>query len=943
MTSLGDLFALDSSVAIPGASPETLLSALDKCLADGANPNELFPTKDGSKFGPLHLLCIAAKYDSNQGAAVRSPWYDIAVDAIHRLCEASADPNLKTAHGQPVLYFAALTKRIEIIEALIAHGGDVNLRQTLPQNGKKLSSPLDQAQVRSSEFAIQLMMLGASRKDCDSRGWCPPLCAARVGQNARATVMLLFVGDLQQCLIASSARSESDVRSMSDEDVRNTAICEINARAPQMDIPRLQGNNNFLLARVFEQVMIKDVTPKSKESDEVDNSSSTRDNTWSRNGHVYNYQYSRMLVGVSMRGPLEVVQQAIDGGGDPNFVDRTTRRTALFVAAVMCRSEVVKLLLKAGADPTQEVMGEVPLLRAIGSRRQASSDEEYLATLHALAETRRGLNAPSSSGGMTCLHGASSIHTFPQVGVSKELALEAVRILLQNGASLNVQDKNGLTPYLNVLATTKEDDLSKDSIAMLLRPPPIAGIMESQLGGLYFENDEDALERSDDELAQAVGDLWNKLLEARKQRGMHEDDVEDLFDELRIYDAIWSLPPGDERNSALKSLWQHAIQPLISLAGASRLPPGLLKTWAKHLLRVTAGVKKETTSGLDPRAPYRSSLEVALPAALSQLSVSFNLAFEKMQTEERGQELVSLPTIWINTELLPSKEAKLSQSICHGEITWLKDKNPILMYEALMQVGVLQSLPSSQAVGADIEAYVAYGVEDLTSLLQRGVHFSFLKPRPQDFASSGHSFWANIYKLWFLGCARCADPAFHEIMRRVVENALLSARGDEETTRDAYHRGPVKKYERCAIKEIEYAEENDIDIGPSNWIEGGICGLGMMPTYEQSTVGSFILDANRAAVYVRSAAEMMAVVDALMSLRLDESGAQVLRLKNGFNVEAKGIGGYRDVKFNVIFQGLDLIGKPITMIGELQIMLLSFEETKKHMHLLYALHRGDFN
>ena len=118
---------------------------------------------------------------------------------------------------------------------------------------------------------------------------------------------------------------------------------------------------------------------------------------------------------------------------------------------------------------------------------------------------------------------------------------------------------------------------------------------------------------------------------------------------------------------------------------------------------------------------------------------------------------------------------------------------------------------------------------------------------------------------------------------------------------------------------------------------------------------------------------MAAVVfQAIEAATLEDDSLQVVRRKNGFAPEAEAVGGYRDVKYNLLFQSRGKAGvglghgrgqgqagshsrgtvaagtggapgpSPRTAVVEVQVILMSYLDVKKRMHAIYRVHRGDF-
>ena len=110
----------------------------------------------------------------------------------------------------------------------------------------------------------------------------------------------------------------------------------------------------------------------------------------------------------------------------------------------------------------------------------------------------------------------------------------------------------------------------------------------------------------------------------------------------------------------------------------------------------------------------------------------------------------------------------------------------------------------------------------------------------------------------------------------------------------------------------------------------------MCESRELTYAAGTLLDYVRGSVTCRTEAEVVAAKAKL------EERFTVVRVKNTHHPDAPTVGGYRDVKVFVVV-GCAVGGVEHRMVCEVQLLLASFLKVKKSMHLLYALHRGDFD
>ena len=68
-----------------------------------------------------------------------------------------------------------------------------------------------------------------------------------------------------------------------------------------------------------------------------------------------------------------------------------------------------------------------------------------------------------------------------------------------------------------------------------------------------------------------------------------------------------------------------------------------------------------------------------------------------------------------------------------------------------------------------------------------------------------------------------------------------------------------------------------------------------------------------------------------------------VRAKNGHHPDAVAVGGYRDVKLNLLLRHDDDSGLRTEVLTEVQLVLSAFADVKAKMHAIYRIHRGDFD
>jgi ankyrin repeat protein len=135
-------------------------------------------------------------------------------------------------------------------------------------------------------------------------------------------------------------------------------------------------------------------------------------------------------------GNLDAVRFLLDAGASINKKDNERSATALIYAAENARTEIVKLLLRRGADPQiKTAAGRTFLHAAVGGHA--------LEIVQIAIDSGLDVNSKSDDG-LTPLHVAAW---------SRSLGM--VRLLIERGADVNAKTVSGLTA---LIAVTTDDD-----------------------------------------------------------------------------------------------------------------------------------------------------------------------------------------------------------------------------------------------------------------------------------------------------------------------------------------------------------------------------------------------------------------------------------------------------------------------------------------------------
>ena len=104
-----------------------------------------------------------------------------------------------------------------------------------------------------------------------------------------------------------------------------------------------------------------------------------------------------------------------------------------------------------------------------------------------------------------------------------------------------------------------------------------------------------------------------------------------------------------------------------------------------------------------------------------------------------------------------------------------------------------------------------------------------------------------------------------------------------------------------------------------------------------------VVDIQRCSLEADCAATAQRLCTILDKATIERDHMEPLRRKNGFHPSNNAsTGGYRDVKYNMMFQSPTRPGAAGRTIVEIQVILASYLDVKKRMHAIYKIDRGDY-
>ncbi len=353
-TLAGDLEAMERLLSA-GADPnarttwgESLLSialnagqqkALDVLLTAHADPNaplsnrpvrnfSYSPLLYAARFGDMRTVYqliasganVNAKGPRGQTAlhlAVESQRYDV----LHLLLEKSADPNARDGEGSAPLDDAAWRGLIDATAMLIAHGAHLNDPNT--QTG---ATPINEAAYRGATPVVRFLLeLHPDLQIADKRGRTPLANAIAMGKEDCALLLLQFQARETfppQFLQAAISKDEASVIGVL---IQNGM--PVNGRLPDGNTP-LTAAASGGADHATDALLAQGANPNL-----VDGNGATP------------------LENAALKGFAGVADALIAHGADINHLNADSGGTSLYAAASFGRLEIVKLLLKNGADP----------------------------------------------------------------------------------------------------------------------------------------------------------------------------------------------------------------------------------------------------------------------------------------------------------------------------------------------------------------------------------------------------------------------------------------------------------------------------------------------------------------------------------------------------------------------------------------------------------------
>jgi ankyrin repeat protein len=431
----------DGATALLWAAHWDDLGTADLLIGAGADVN----AANDLAMTPLSLAC------TNRNRAL-----------VERLLKAGANPNTPIATGETPLMTCAGTGSHDAVRMLIARGAEVNAKEPMQNQTALMWAVAD----HHPDVVRTLIEQGADLRARTRKGFTALHFAAREGELESAHLLL-------------AAGVDVNIRSQPDAAEKVGGAKE---GGPSNDATISAGSTPLLVATVRGQVPLALFLLEQGADPNVEDAGFTplhwAAGTWEGGEANPVFGFTDPMSGIPDRSAkVQLVQALLAHGANPNV--RASRRPPGFaggysdvigaspflLAAAAADLEIMRLLLAAGADPTQPTRSNTtPLMAAAGVNRRLGespvTEQQALDAVRLLIELGNDARAVASNGENALF------------GPAYRGWNTLLELLVDNGADVNALSKAGITPWL--AASGLGDRLggvlyNKDTAALLVK------------------------------------------------------------------------------------------------------------------------------------------------------------------------------------------------------------------------------------------------------------------------------------------------------------------------------------------------------------------------------------------------------------------------------------------------------------------------------------------
>eukprot|EP00451_Oxyrrhis_marina_P001762 CAMPEP_0204256226 /NCGR_PEP_ID=MMETSP0468-20130131/3653_1 /ASSEMBLY_ACC=CAM_ASM_000383 /TAXON_ID=2969 /ORGANISM="Oxyrrhis marina" /LENGTH=963 /DNA_ID=CAMNT_0051230163 /DNA_START=70 /DNA_END=2961 /DNA_ORIENTATION=- len=318
-----------------------------------------------------------------------------------------------------------------------------------------------------------------------------------------------------------------------------------------------------------------------------------------------------------------------------------------------------------------------------------------------------------------------------------------------------------------------------------------------------------------------------------------------------------------------------------------------------------------STPDCDPRDAYRNDFQRRLNSVMRAFGKCARKAYEELV--DASWEIPGLDNIIdgpvdhvfaeLHTELRPG--GKVTWAVALDNPGWVVARDLRGAYQDLLRVGSIRTM------------------EEFCRLLQTGSHRYFVKNAPFVFSNvRSAEYWSALYLLFLLGVADLLNESFHKFMAALFPSEYGYGRHSSAMSVQC---GP-KKFERCRDKIVQEISEASLATFESQVLSPGR-----------------LLDLVRCSL-VCSPLRLFEIESQISTMTLwpGQTGITPVRRKNTLSAQLPSTrirGGYRDLKYNVVFH---CENTGLSCVAEIQLLTPAFLKLKKRMHGVYRIDRGDY-
>jgi ankyrin repeat protein len=330
------------------------------------------------------------------------------VGKVKALLDQKVDVNVRNSVGRTPLMIAVMSGKGEVVKLLLDQGADTSLQDSKGETAKQLGAEFGQTEI------VTLLDKAVAVAD-------PQVAFLNAVGN----------GDLQAAQAAL-------------------------VRGADVNVPTGRGATALMAAAVKgDHAMLKFLLEKGATLNAVDSEGRTAFDYADLPGHptdeqaqqmlrekgAITEQYAAQLLNEKLRdavrgGDLDKVEAALAKKADPNYIGKDgPQQTVLMIAAESGNVEMVKALLKAGANPNRKMQGndfwqgKTALFFAVEAGQSAVAK--------VLIENGAKVNVQQVPSGNT-----------PLILAATAGDLETVKVLVEHKADLNVKDAKGRSAYM---------------------------------------------------------------------------------------------------------------------------------------------------------------------------------------------------------------------------------------------------------------------------------------------------------------------------------------------------------------------------------------------------------------------------------------------------------------------------------------------------------------